>query len=81
MNEPAIPMFLQEIANAFGAIDGVEAVTWCGSSALGEADTYSDFDRVTAAKERKDRKDEETEILGIFVCACCVLFVLWRLFL
>jgi hypothetical protein len=78
MNEPAIPTFLQEIANAFGAIDGVEAVTWCGSSALGEADTYSDFDRVTAAKERKD---EETEILGIFVCACCVLFVLWRLFL
>jgi hypothetical protein len=44
MNESAIPSFLREIGNAFGAITGVEAVTWCGSSATGSADTYSDFD-------------------------------------
>ena len=44
MNESAIPSFLQEIADAFGAIDGVEAVVWCGSAALGNADAFSDFD-------------------------------------
>jgi predicted nucleotidyltransferase len=44
MNESAIPSFLQEIADAFGAIDGVEAVVWCGSAALGGADAFSDFD-------------------------------------
>ena len=44
MNESAIPSFLQEIADAFGAIDGVEAVVWCGSAALGGADVFSDFD-------------------------------------
>jgi hypothetical protein len=44
MKQPTIPPFLQEIANAFGAIEGVEAVAWCGSSALGTADIYSDFD-------------------------------------
>jgi len=42
--DPVVPSFLQEIANAFGAIDGVEAVAWCGSSAMGAADSYSDFD-------------------------------------
>jgi NAD(P)-dependent dehydrogenase (short-subunit alcohol dehydrogenase family) len=44
MNESAIPSFLQEIADAFGAIDGVEAVVWCGLAALGNADAFSDFD-------------------------------------
>jgi predicted nucleotidyltransferase len=44
MNEPVVPPFLQEIADAFGAIDGVEAVVWCGSAALGGADVFSDFD-------------------------------------
>jgi predicted nucleotidyltransferase len=44
MNKPIVPPFLQEIADAFGAIDGVEAVAWCGSSALGSADALSDFD-------------------------------------
>ena len=42
--DPVVPSFLQEIANAFGAIDGVEAVAWSGSSAMGAADSYSDFD-------------------------------------
>jgi hypothetical protein len=41
--DPVVPSFLQEIANAFGAIDGVEAVAWSGSSAMGAADSYSDF--------------------------------------
>jgi Domain of unknown function (DUF4037) len=44
MNEPIIPSFLQEIASAFGAINGVEAVAWCGSAALGNTDDFSDFD-------------------------------------
>jgi hypothetical protein len=44
MNEPVVPPFLQEIADAFAAIDGVEAVVWCGSAALGRADALSDFD-------------------------------------
>jgi hypothetical protein len=44
MNEPVVPSFLQEIADAFAAIDGVEAVVWCGSAALGRADALSDFD-------------------------------------
>ncbi|HZC34247.1 MAG TPA: hypothetical protein VE242_01470, partial [Chthoniobacterales bacterium] len=44
MNRPTSPPFLQEIANAFGAIEGVEAVAWCGSSAMGTADIHSDFD-------------------------------------
>jgi hypothetical protein len=33
--DPVVPSFLQEIASAFGAIDGVEAVAWCSSSAMG----------------------------------------------
>jgi predicted nucleotidyltransferase len=44
MNEPIIPSFLQETANVFATLDGVEAVAWCGSSAMGSADSYSDFD-------------------------------------
>jgi predicted nucleotidyltransferase len=44
MNQPTIPPPLREIADAFGAIDGVEAVAWCGSSAMGTADIHSDFD-------------------------------------
>jgi hypothetical protein len=40
----AIPNFLQETANAFGAIPGIEAVAWCGSAAMGVSDAYSDFD-------------------------------------
>jgi hypothetical protein len=42
--DPVVPSFLQENANAFGAIGGVEAAAWCGSSAMGAADSYSDFD-------------------------------------
>jgi hypothetical protein len=44
MNEPVVPSFLQEIAQAFGAMRGVEAVAWCGSWAMGAADAHSDFD-------------------------------------
>lgn len=41
---PDIPEFLRETATALGAIPGVEAVAWCGSAAMGVADTHSDFD-------------------------------------
>ena len=44
MNAPAIPAFLQEAATAFGQTEKVEAVTWCGSSAMGKADRHSDYD-------------------------------------
>lgn len=44
MNKVTVPSFLRETANDFGAIKGVEAVAWCGSSATGSADTHSDFD-------------------------------------
>jgi Domain of unknown function (DUF4037) len=39
-----VPEFLKEIAQAYGAIPGVEAVAWCGSAAMGVADAHSDFD-------------------------------------
>jgi hypothetical protein len=40
----AMPSFLAEIASAFGVIPGVEAVAWCGSTAMGTSDNFSDFD-------------------------------------
>jgi Domain of unknown function (DUF4037) len=43
-SQAAIPEFLQEIASAFGAIPGIEAVAWCGSAAMGVSDAHSDFD-------------------------------------
>jgi hypothetical protein len=39
-----VPEFLKEIANAFGSIPGIEAIAWCGSTAMGVADAHSDFD-------------------------------------
>jgi predicted nucleotidyltransferase len=44
MNQSIIPSFLQKTANALATIAGVEAIAWCGSSAMGSADSYSDFD-------------------------------------
>ena len=43
---PAIRMlsFLGEIASAFAGIAGVEAVAWCGSTAMQKADFLSDYD-------------------------------------
>jgi predicted nucleotidyltransferase len=36
--------FLGEIASAFAGIAGVEAVAWCGSTAMQKADSLSDYD-------------------------------------
>lgn len=36
--------FLGEIGSAFAGIAGVEAVAWCGSTALQKADSLSDYD-------------------------------------
>jgi len=36
--------FLGEIASAFAGIAGVEAVAWCGSAAMRQADSLSDYD-------------------------------------
>jgi Domain of unknown function (DUF4037) len=41
---PDIPEFLRETATALGAVPGIEAVAWCGSSATGVSDAHSDFD-------------------------------------
>ena len=35
---------LGEIASAFAGIAGVEAVAWCGSTAMQKADFFSDYD-------------------------------------
>jgi hypothetical protein len=44
IHQRTVPPFVQEIADAFGQIAGVESVAWCGSAAVGAADGYSDFD-------------------------------------
>lgn len=36
--------FLGEIGSAFAGIAGVEAVAWCGSTAMQKADSLSDYD-------------------------------------
>jgi hypothetical protein len=36
--------FLGEIASAFAGIAGIEAVAWCGSTAMQKADSLSDYD-------------------------------------
>ena len=45
MNESAVPPHFQEIADAFGAMDRIEAIVWCGSGPRsGGADAFSDLD-------------------------------------